>query len=71
MFRESIREVRAQPVAAGEERVDAGVEEEPPAGAEGAEVDGWPVLSELELDVCLSESTVPGVRRPAPDSRET
>jgi hypothetical protein len=56
-------------VAEGEEPLEAGLEDEAPAGA-GTEVDGWPVLSELELDVCVSESTVPGVKDPASESGE-
>ena len=57
------------PVTAGEEQVDAALEDEASPGA-GTEVDGWPVLSDLELEVCVSESTVPGVKVLAPESGE-
>jgi hypothetical protein len=36
--------------------------EEPVDGDTEPDVDeDWPVLSELELDICVSESSVPGV----------
>ena len=55
-------------MAEGEGPVEAG-REEANASAD-QEVDGWPVLSDLELDVCLSESTLPGVNLPGPDAGE-
>jgi hypothetical protein len=57
------------PVAEGEEPVQAGISNDD-AGAETADVEGWPVLSDLELDVCVSDSTIPGVTIAAADSEE-
>ena len=44
-------------MAEGAESVQAGAPSDE-AGAETADSEGWPVLSDLELDVCVSESTV-------------
>jgi hypothetical protein len=35
------------------------------AEPDGEETDGWAILSELDLDVCLTDSAIPGV--PVPD----
>jgi hypothetical protein len=45
-------------VAEGEEHVDDAL---PNDGLTEDDAEGWPLLSDLELDVCVSESGVPGV----------
>ena len=57
--------VHLRPVAEGEESVEAGAWEDD-ASDGNAEVDGWPVLSDLELEVCLADDEVLGVGRPTP-----
>ena len=59
--------VPSRPVAEGEE-VQAGAADDG-AGAEISDDEGWPVLSDLELDVCLSD-TVPGVNPPIAEPGE-
>ena len=50
------------PVAEGEEPVEIAVSDLVLPATE-TEL-GWPVLSDLELDVCVSESGTPGLRLP-------
>jgi hypothetical protein len=59
-----------RPVAKGEESSEAGAPEADVDPDANPLVDGWPVLSDLELDVCLSDSTVPGVTLPAAEMGE-
>lgn len=67
-FGRGVGRVPSRPVAEGEKPVQAGAANDD-AGAEIADDEGWPVLSDLELDVCLSD-TVPGVTSPIPESGE-
>ena len=53
----------------GEELVQAGVSGDD-ASSELAGNDDWPLLSDLELDVCVSD-TVPGLNRQTPEATET
>jgi hypothetical protein len=42
--------------------MEAGVPEDDHAGADAdAEVDGWPVLSDLDLEVCVADTAAPGL----------
>ena len=47
-----------------DEPAEANVAEQAPDDTDG---DGWPSLSELDLDVCVMKSALPGVEVPTDD----
>ena len=57
-------------VARGDEPADATVPDTPAADADDDAEQDWPLLSQLDLDVCVTDSAIPGtaafsVLRPA------
>jgi hypothetical protein len=54
----------SRPVAQGDEPVEASASDEVPPDV-GTDDTGWPVLSELDLEVCLTDTAVPGAAPPS------
>lgn len=45
----------------GDEPAEPDIPEQAP---DDEDEDGWPTLSPLELDVCVSQAAIPGIERP-------
>ena len=63
-FAEAQRWYAKDPVAQGDEQVEAPVSDEVPSGPEA----GWPVLSDLDLEVCAADTAIPAPPTRSPDA---